>query len=62
MAGPDHMFRPGFSRRASRRSGPFGFCPRKQAPSSVRQAHSNTDSLKGNWGAVEKENQKLIDE
>lgn len=51
---------PGFSRRASRRSGPFGFCPRKQAPNSVRRAQSKTDSLKGNLGPVEKENQKLI--
>lgn len=56
------MFRPGFSRRAIRRSRPFGFCPRKQAPSSVRRAHSKTDSLKGNLGPVEKENQKLIAE
>ena len=46
-----HMFRPGFSRRASRRSGPFGFCPRKQAPTSVRRAHSKADSLNGNLGA-----------
>lgn len=62
MARLDHMFRPGFSRRAIRRSRPFGFCPRKQAPSSVRRAHSKTDSLKGNLGPVEKENQKLIAE
>ena len=57
------MLMPGFSGRASKRSGPFGFCHRKQALCPVRRAHSEAvDSLKGNVGAVEKKNQMLTAE